>query len=184
MADRLFRLGHHAVIRSNHDDRDVRDTCTTCTHGGEGLVARGIKEEDAAITALHLACTEMLRDAAALTCGDRRLAQCVQQARLAVVNVTHHRDDRRTRLKLGADALLKENLLRRRWQRLYDLFRRSLRLFWLRLSNGEAEFRCDQRCGLAIYPLVHGCEDTAPDQRIDDVGRVHLQDLSELPHGH
>ena len=144
MTDRLFRLGHHAVIGGDHDDRDVRDACTTCTHGGEGLMARGIKEEDASITTLHLARTEMLRDATALTCGDRRLAQCVQQARLAVVNVTHHRDDRRTRLKLGADALFKENLLRRRWEGFDDLFRCSLRLFRLRLSNGETEFRCDQ----------------------------------------
>ena len=107
-------------------------------------MARGIQEEDAAIAALHLACTKMLRDAAALTCGHRRLAQCVQQARLTVVNVAHHRNDRRTRLKFRADTLLKEDLLCCRWEGLYDLFRRSLRLFWLRLSNGEAEFRCDQ----------------------------------------
>ena len=106
-------------------------------------MSRGIKEEDAAITTLHPARTEVLRDATALTCGDRRLAQCVQQARLAVVNVTHHGHDWRTRLKLGADTLLKENLLRRRWESLWHLFRSRFSFFWLRLSNGEAEFRCD-----------------------------------------
>ena len=61
-----------------------------------------------------------------------------------MVNVTPHRDARRTRLKLGADTLLKQDLLCCRRKGLWHLFRRRLGLLWLRLSNGEAELGSDQ----------------------------------------
>jgi hypothetical protein len=47
VVDGFARLGHHAVIRRDHDDGDVGDLRTTRTHGGEGLVTRCIQEGDA-----------------------------------------------------------------------------------------------------------------------------------------
>ena len=97
----LDGLGHHAVIRGNHQDRDVGDVRTTGTHGGERLVARGVDEGQRTVLLLvldlHLICTDVLGDAAGLAGADRRLADRVQQAGLAVVDVSHDGDDGRTR---------------------------------------------------------------------------------------
>ena len=48
----------------------------------------------------HVVRADVLRDAAGLARDDVRLADVVEQRRLAVVDVTHDRDDRRARLEL------------------------------------------------------------------------------------
>ena len=55
VVERLNGLRHDAVVRCDHEDRDVGHLCTTGTHGGERLVARGVDEGDRAIDALVLA---------------------------------------------------------------------------------------------------------------------------------
>ena len=48
---------------------------------------------------MHLVRTDVLRDAARLARDDVRVADAVEQRGLAVVDVAHHRDDRRARLE-------------------------------------------------------------------------------------
>ena len=62
----------------------------------ERLVARRVEEHDGAVRRLHLVGADVLRDAARFAAGDVRLADLVEEARLAVVDVTHDGDDRRT----------------------------------------------------------------------------------------
>ena len=76
-------------------------------------MARGIQEGDQAVVDLDLIGTDGLGDAAGLACGDVGLADGVQDAGLAVVNVTHDADHRGTLhqillriLFLGEQALL------------------------------------------------------------------------------
>ncbi len=49
--DRFDRLRHHAVIRRDHENDDVRRLRAACTHGREGRVTRRIEERDAALRA-------------------------------------------------------------------------------------------------------------------------------------
>ena len=101
VVERLDRLGHHAVVGRDHEDRDVGHLRTTGTHGGERLVARGVDERDGTVDALvrgvHLVGTDVLRDPAGLARDDVRLADGVEELGLSVVDVTHDGDDRRTR---------------------------------------------------------------------------------------
>ena len=98
MVERLDGLRHHAVVRGDHEDRDVGDARTTGTHGGERLVTRGVDERDGAHGALvlvvHLVRADVLGDAARLARDDVGLADGVEKSRLSVVHVTHDGDDR------------------------------------------------------------------------------------------
>ena len=67
--------------------------------GGERFVARGVDERDRARTVRrlrdHLIGTDVLGDAAVLTCHDVGVADRVEQLGLAVVDVPHDGDHRR-----------------------------------------------------------------------------------------
>ena len=66
-------------------------------HLREGFVARRVEEDDVAVVDRHLVGADVLRDAAGFALGDVRLADRVEQRGLAVVDVTHDRDDRGAR---------------------------------------------------------------------------------------
>src|SRR5690606_35102461 len=108
----LDGLRHHAVVRGDHEDRDIGDLRTARTHGGERLVTRGVDEGDRAVLALVLGVdlvgTDVLGDATGLVPGDVGLPDRVQQRRLSVVDVTHDGDHRRAGLEVlvGLGGLL------------------------------------------------------------------------------
>ena len=110
VVQRLDRLRHDAVVGRDHEDRDVGHLRTTGTHGGERLVARGVDEGDRAVDALvlgvHLVRTDVLGDAAGLARDDVRVADGVEEAGLAVVDVAHDGDDRRTLLEVLVGLVL------------------------------------------------------------------------------
>ena len=95
--DRLARLRHDAVVGGDDEDRDVGDLRAAGAHGGERLVARRVEERDLAAVDDGLVGADVLRDPAGLGVDDGGLADRVEQRRLAVVDVTHDRDDRRAR---------------------------------------------------------------------------------------
>ena len=94
--DRLFGLRHHTVVSSDHQNHNVSGLCTTRSHGGEGLVAWGIKEGHHATRCFHMVSTDVLGNATGFTRGHFGAANVVKQRGLAVVNVTHDSDHRRT----------------------------------------------------------------------------------------
>ena len=106
VVERLDGLRHHAVVGRHHQHGDVGRLRTTGTHGGERLVTRGVDEGDLALVAVdlggHLVGTDGLGDATGLAGDHVGLADRVEQLRLAVVDVTHDGDDRRT----GREVLL------------------------------------------------------------------------------
>ena len=110
VVERLDRLRHHAVVGGHHQDGDVGRLGATGTHGGEGLVTRGVDEGDLALVAVdlggHLVGTDGLGDATGLAGDHVGLADRVEQLRLAVVDVTHDGDDRRTSLEVVLAALV------------------------------------------------------------------------------
>ena len=102
--DRFFRLRHDAVVSGDHEYHDVGRLCTARAHRGERRVTGRIEERDATLRNLHVVRTDVLRDAARFAARDARLADVVEQRRFAVVDVTHDRDDRRTRLRVAFDV--------------------------------------------------------------------------------
>ncbi len=97
--DRLFRLRHHAVVCGDDEDGDVGHLRAAGAHRGERLVARRVEERHLAPVHVDLVRADVLRDPAGLGVDDVRLADRVEQRRLAVIDVAHDRDDRGPRLE-------------------------------------------------------------------------------------
>ena len=103
VVDGLEGLGHDAVVGCDYDDDDVGDLGAAGTHAGEGLVTGGIEEDDLATEGggvglgdFDLVGADVLGDAASFARGYVGGADGVEQRGLAVVDVTHDRDHRRT----------------------------------------------------------------------------------------
>ena len=95
VVDRLLGLRHHAVVGGDDEDGDVGHLGAAGAHRREGLVAGRVEEGDAPAVVVGLVGADVLRDPAGFRRHDRRLANRVEQRRLAVVDVAHDRDDRR-----------------------------------------------------------------------------------------
>ena len=105
--DRLDGLRHDAVIGGDHQDHDVGHTCAAGAHGGEGLMAGGVQKSDfGAGGEFHLIGADMLGDAASLMRRDASMAERIQQAGFAVIDMAHDGDDRRARLQVGIDVFV------------------------------------------------------------------------------
>src|SRR5262249_43137654 len=101
VVDGFTRLWHHTVVGGHDDDGDVGHLGAACAHGGERLVARSVEECDQAAVDRDLIGADVLRDTSGFTSGDTRIADVVEQAGLAVVNVPHDGDDRGSGLECG-----------------------------------------------------------------------------------
>ncbi len=110
MGDRLLRLRHDAVVRSDDEHGDVRHLGAAGAHGGERLMAGRVEERDPTPVDLGLVRADVLRDPARLGLDDRGLADRVEQRRLAVIDVAHDRDDRRARRKIGLGVVVRRRL--------------------------------------------------------------------------
>ena len=109
VVDRFARLRHDAVVGRDDEDDDVGDLGAAGAHQRERLVAGRVEEHDVPVVDRDVIGADVLRDAAGFALGDARLADRVEQARLAVVDVAHDGDDRRAR-----DDVLRAATRRRR----------------------------------------------------------------------
>ena len=89
----LNSLGHYSVVSGNDENGDISYHCAAGSHRGERLVTRGVEEGDVSAVYCNSVGADMLGYAACLSGGDVRLADIVEKARFAVVNVTHNDDD-------------------------------------------------------------------------------------------
>ena len=167
--DRLLRLRHHAVVGGDDEDGDVGHLRAAGAHGGERLVARRVEERDLPAVDVDLVGADVLRDPARLGRDDARLADGVEQRRLAVVDVAHDRDHRRAR---------DERLLRivvRLWLLvvLAGMLDRDLAL---ELGRDQLDLLVGQR----LRRRPHLAE---AHQDLDQVGHRHAQRLREVADG-
>ena len=125
VVDGLDRLRHDAVVGRDDEDGDVRDHRAAGTHGRERLVARGVEEGDGLAVDHDAVSADVLRDAASLTGCDVCAADAVEQAGLAVVDVTHDHHDRcaRDEFVLAILAVVDQTLLHRHNDLVLDLSR-------------------------------------------------------------
>ncbi len=96
VVDRLLGLRLDAVVGSDHYHHHVGHACSARAHRGERLVAGRVQEGHDLAAVMNLVGTDVLGDAARLAGGHLGLADHIQQRGLAVVDMPHDRDHRRT----------------------------------------------------------------------------------------
>src|SRR5882757_3997946 len=97
---RFDGLRHDAIVGAHHQDHDIGDLGAARPHGTERGVAGSIEKRHHALRSLDVIGAYMLRDAAGLARRHLGASYIVEQRRLAVIDVTHHRDHRGTRQHL------------------------------------------------------------------------------------
>ncbi len=118
-------------------------------------MTRRVEEGDAAsVGKLHVVGTDVLGDTSRLTSNDVGVADVVKQRGLAVVDVSHDGNDRRTRHEVVLVVLL---------------FADSLLHFRTDIFGLEAELVGNKVDGLSIEPLVDGHHDTYRHEGRDDL---------------
>ena len=149
----------------NDQHDDVRHLRATRTHRGERSVARRIEERDDALRRLDVIRADVLRDAARFARRHFGATDVVEQRGLAVVDVTHDGDDRRTRLELvrGIGGL----------QLVFD------RAFLVK-HGGVAELFDHQHRGVLIDGLVDGGHHAHVHHHLDDFVGLHGHALRQL----
>ena len=96
MVNRLNGLRHDAIIGSHDQNNNIGHFGAARAHGGKGGMTRRVNESHRrAIRRCGLISTNMLGDATGLAIGHFGLTQRIKQRGFAVVNMTHHRDNRR-----------------------------------------------------------------------------------------
>ena len=160
MVDGLDRLRHDAIVRRDDQHGDIRRLGAASTHRSKRLVARGIQEGNRTALALRGVRADVLSDAARFARRHMRLADVVEQRGLAVIDVAHDGDDRRTRQKILLVVLdldvLGEHVLRCLFDLLFEL---------------DAELGTDQLRRVVIQLLVDRGHDAQQQQLLDDFAR-------------
>src|SRR5579862_3778486 len=164
--DRLLRLWHDAVVGRDDENSDVGHLRAAGAHRGERFVARRVEERDLAAVDIDLVRADVLRDAAGLGRDDAGVADCVEERRLAVVYVTHDRDNRRPRLK-GVLGVVE------RLRLLFLVGGVSDRDLALDLRRDQLDLLVAQRRGL-------GLDDVQPHQKLHDLGHLDAERLRKL----
>jgi len=167
----LDRLRHHTVVGRNHKDDNVRDLGAARAHGRKSFVAWRVDECDVITVGRdHLIRADVLGDTAGLAGDNVRLPDGIEQRRLAVVDVTHDRDDGRTRLlrtlivhlsdKAGLDVGLRN-------------------AFWR-----VAELLHDEFGGIYVEHIVYFMHLAFLHQELDDVDGAFGHPIGELLNGY
>ena len=164
MVDSLDGLRHDAVISSDHEHDDVGHLGTARTHGRERLMARRIDKGDLTAVDVDDRRADVLGDAACLARDDAGMADGVKQRGLAVVDVAHDRDDRRTRLQILRRVVVDHREL---------LFRRDNAHLAIHVVGNEL----DQFVGHGLRERQHLAKH---EQTLDHVVRLHADKLGEL----
>ena len=174
--DGLDGLRHHAVVGRDDEHDDVGDRGAARAHGSKGRVARRVDEGQLLLTDLHLVGADVLGDPSSLALGHAHLdvPDAIEQGGLAVIDVSHHRNDGRAGHEIA---------------RVHDgfgflAFRRSRLEEGLLLESDvlhlEAELRRDLLTGLHVDRLIDGDHDAKCHQLALDRRRLGAQQLREL----
>src|SRR6202789_1487726 len=166
----LDRLRHDAVVGADDQDDDIRDLRTSRAHGRKRRGARRVEKSDHALGRFHMVRADVLRDAARLACGHLGAAYVVEQRRLAVIDVAHHRHDRRTRQYLERGVGLALQIV------LYDVF--------LAQHRRVAHFLHDQDRGVLLDHLIDRGHHAHVHHHFDDFGGFDGHLLRQLSDRH
>jgi hypothetical protein len=170
VVDRLLGLRHHAIVSRNHQDDHVGDPGAARTHHREGLVAGRVEEHDVAIPHLHGIGADVLGDAAGFALGDARLANRVEQRRLAVVDVAHDGHDRTAGHQIFGARFLRLDLQQFLFERLH--------------LDVRAELSRDHGCSRGIDRAVDGHHHAFVHQLLQHVLGLDVELRREIRNSH
>ena len=170
VVDGLDGLRHDAVVRGDDENGDIGAHRAARAHLGKGRVARGIEEGDGLAVDFDGVSADVLRDAAGLAGRDLRVADIVEQGRLAVVDVAHDDHDRRTGDELvgGILMIVEQTLLDGDDDLVLDL---------------AAKLSGDEFRRVKVDGLVDRGHDAVFEQALDDLGRRLLHAGGQLADG-
>ena len=170
MVDRLHRLRLDRVVGGNHQYDDVGHIGSALAHFGKGFVAGRVEEGDLRLVLQrHLIRTDMLGDATGFPAHDIGAAQRVEQARLAVIDMTHDRNDGRTRNGL-----------------IIHIFVRVVGQIDVRIADADdvvTEFGDEQLGRVLVDRLRHRDGHAHLEQRLDQVGTLFRHAVGEFLDG-
>ena len=132
-------------------------------------MSRGIKEGNHPLLCFNVISANMLRNAACLSTGNLSFTNVIQQGGLAMVNVSHDRNNRRTRRKR---ALLAS----------HGFFELILKLIFANQPNPMTQLLNDEGRCVLINHLVDRGHNTQPHQFFNDHASLHSHLLRELSH--
>src|SRR6185437_12620405 len=163
-------LRHDAVIGGNHKHHEIGHFRAARTHRGEGRVAWRVEEGDLlAAFQRHLVGADMLRDAARFARHHVGLAQRIEQRGLAVVDMAHDGDDRRTRdHRLG---------------RIVGTFQTFEHVGFGDALDGVAVFGGHEFGGVGVDRVVDRRHDAVLHQHLDDVDGTARHAVGEFGNG-
>ena len=164
VVDSLNGLRHDTVVGGNDEHDNVGDLGTAGTHCRERFVARGVDEGDLLAVDFDDGCTDMLGDAARLARDNAGMANRVEQRGLAVVDVAHDRDYRRTRFEVVVGVVIHDRVL----------------LLGRNDANLASEIVRDQLNEVVAHGLGQRQHLTEHEQPLDDVVGLHLQHFGKL----
>ena len=133
-------------------------------------MARRVEESDHAARRFHVVRADVLGDAAGFAAGHARAANVVEQGSLAVIDVAHHGDHRRSRLQHHGLLVLR-------------LGQEGIRIVELGALRNVPHLLDHDHRGVLIQHLVdrhHGAE---LHQRFDDFGRLDRHLLRQVRDG-
>ena len=170
MIDGLDRLRHDAVVGGHHQHHDIGDVGTARTHLGKGRVARRVEKRDfLLVLGGDLVGTDMLGDAARLAARDIGLAQGIEQAGLAVIDMAHDGNHRRTRPERFFRVLIGGRL--------------NVDIAFGNTLDIVAEFLDQQFRGILVDRLVDGDHHAHVEQRLDQFGTLFGHAVGEFLDG-
>ncbi len=169
MGDGFLRLRHHAVVGRDHQNHDVRCFRTAGTHGRERLVTRRVEERDDAARRFDMISADVLRNPARFARRHLGAPDVVEQRRLAVVNVTHHGHNRRTRQQFCVGDFA------------FDQHR--FRIVQLGRNRVVTQFLDDDHRRFLVQHLVDGDHLAELHHRLDDFRRLHCHLVRQISDG-
>ena len=168
--DRLDCLWHDAIVRCHHEHRDIRHIRPARPQRRERLMARRVQKRDGSAFHIHLVRADVLRYAARLPAGHIRFPYGVEDAGLAVIDVSQDGDDRWTWLSVLG-------LLRVR----HPLAKRGVVGF--RLVHVESVEPRDWSSHFGVDGVIQARHYAHPHQVFDHLDRVRAHLLREFTHG-
>jgi hypothetical protein len=174
VAEGLQRLRLHPVVGSHHQNGNVGDAGAASAHGGKGLVAGSIQENNAPLLAfevhVHVVSADALGDPAGFSLGHIGVADGIEQSGFAVIHVAHDGHHRRT------------------WHQMVDVLQiEDLGFLGFGLCLGPTYFvaqlfghRLGQRL---VQNLVDGHPHSFKEEGFDDLGFGYPQAAGQFLHG-
>ena len=175
MLNRLDCLRHNTIISCHDQHDDVRYLRTARTHQCERFVTRSVEEYDPPpfarfvwIRNLDRVGSDMLSDAASLTLRYMRLTNGIQQAGLAVIDVSHDSDHRSSHIGVFHGF----------WSDLE--FRLDRHILEGAERDIEAEVPADLLRHIGVERLIDRCHDPSLKEYSNDILRLDLGLLGKL----